>query len=109
MCRASWSAWIAARPATDRGAEGGHYCRRPTSVARAMQGCEGARRRMSTSPRIQKFVNDDKKRIHQSSIDEIHEKQDRGEPRLELVDVRDEDAWRGGHIPGARHLAEGVL
>jgi len=54
-------------------------------------------------------VRDAKRRIHEISIDEVHDRQDRGEPRFEIVDVRDDDAWRAGHIPGARHLAQGVL
>jgi rhodanese-related sulfurtransferase len=57
---------------------------------------------MKTSPQSQTLVRD---AIHEISIDEVHARQDRGEPRFEIVDVRDEDAWRAGHIPGARHLA----
>jgi rhodanese-related sulfurtransferase len=64
---------------------------------------------MNTSPRSQTLVSDAKRRIHEISIDEVHERQDRGEPRFEIVDVRDEDAWHGGHIPGARHVAQDVL
>jgi rhodanese-related sulfurtransferase len=64
---------------------------------------------MKTSPQLQTLVSDAQRRIHEISIDEVHERQDRGEPRFEIVDVRDEDAWCAGHIPGARHLAQGVL
>ncbi len=64
---------------------------------------------MNTSPRPQAVVSDAKRPIHEISIDEVHEKQDRGEPRFEIVDVRDEEAWRAGHIPGARHLAQSAL
>jgi rhodanese-related sulfurtransferase len=64
---------------------------------------------MITSPRSQTLVSEAKRRIHEISIDEVHERQDRGEPRFEIVDVRDENAWRTGHIPGARHLAQDML
>ncbi len=64
---------------------------------------------MSTSPRSQQRIGVAKRRIQEISIDEVHERQDRGEPRFEIVDVRDEAAWREGHIPGARHLAQAAL
>jgi rhodanese-related sulfurtransferase len=64
---------------------------------------------MKASPLFQTLVRDAQRRIHEISIDEVHERQDRGEPRFEIVDVRDDDAWRARHIPGARHLAQGVL
>jgi rhodanese-related sulfurtransferase len=64
---------------------------------------------MKASPLFQTLARDAQRRIHEISIDEVHERQDRGEPRFEIVDVRDDDAWRAGHIPGARHLAQGVL
>jgi rhodanese-related sulfurtransferase len=54
-------------------------------------------------------VRDAKRRIHEISADEVQARQDRGEPRCEIVDVRDEDAWHAGHIPGARHLAQDML
>ncbi len=42
------------------------------------------------------------------SIDEIHGRLQRGEPMV-LVDVREHDEWRQGHIPGAVHLPRGHL
>src|SRR5580692_471826 len=64
---------------------------------------------MNPFGRPRRLANGVKGRIHELSIDEVHERQDRGEPRFEIVDVRDEEAWREGHIPGARHLAHGAL
>src|SRR5580698_4252929 len=78
-------------------------------VARGVLGVQEARRTMKASPLFQTLARDAQRRIHEISIDEVHERQDRGEPRFEIVDVRDDDAWRAGHIPGARHLAQGVL
>ena len=42
------------------------------------------------------------------ALDELKERLDRGEP-LVLVDVREADEWRQGHIPGAIHLPRGFL
>ncbi len=42
------------------------------------------------------------------SIDEIRGRLERGEPML-LVDVREADEWRQGHLPGAVHLPRGHL
>jgi rhodanese-related sulfurtransferase len=64
---------------------------------------------MNPSPLSQTRVDDAPRRIPEVSVDEVHERQGRGEPGCEIVDVRDDDAWRAGHIPGARHLARGVL
>jgi sulfur-carrier protein adenylyltransferase/sulfurtransferase len=64
---------------------------------------------MNTTPRSETLVREPNRRVHEISVDEVHERQDRGEPRFEIVDVRDEDAWRSGHIPGARHIAQGAL
>jgi rhodanese-related sulfurtransferase len=64
---------------------------------------------MNPSPQPQTLIDGTHRRIPEVSIDEVHERQDRGEPRCEIVDVRDEGDWRAGHIPGARHLARGVL
>jgi hydroxyacylglutathione hydrolase len=33
----------------------------------------------------------------------------RGNPRISVIDVRADDEWRGGHIPGARHIPLGHL
>jgi hydroxyacylglutathione hydrolase len=38
----------------------------------------------------------------------VHEIQDRGN-KLQLVDVRSPDEWKGGHIPNARHIFLGEL
>jgi rhodanese-related sulfurtransferase len=64
---------------------------------------------MNPFSRVKAVPRDARKRARELTIDEVHERQDRGEPRFEIVDVRDEVAWRAGHVPGARHFAEAVL
>ncbi len=49
-----------------------------------------------------------KSSIRQVSLDELHGRLESGE-KLVLVDVRETDEWRQGHIPGAIHLPRGFL
>ena len=46
--------------------------------------------------------------IQQVSLDELKARIDDGE-EITLVDVREKDEWRQGHIPGALHLPRGFL
>lgn len=43
------------------------------------------------------------------SLDELAGRVEAGDLGLVLLDVRERDAWLGGHIPGARHLPRGQL
>ncbi|NOY92658.1 MAG: molybdopterin-synthase adenylyltransferase MoeB [Deltaproteobacteria bacterium] len=49
-----------------------------------------------------------KDRVTQVSLEELRARQERGE-ELVLVDVREKDEWRQGHIPGAIHIPRGFL
>ncbi len=49
-----------------------------------------------------------RQRVRLIPIDEIHGRLQRGEPMV-LVDVREADEWRQGHLPGAIHLPRGHL
>lgn len=49
-----------------------------------------------------------KSSIRQVSLDDLHARLQAGE-KLVLVDVRETDEWRQGHIPGAIHLPRGFL
>jgi rhodanese-related sulfurtransferase len=60
------------------------------------------------TPRFLSIVTDAKKRIRETTIDEVKAKLDRGEQFL-LVDVREESEWANGHVPGAVHLGKGVI
>lgn len=42
------------------------------------------------------------------SIDDVRRMQAAGEA-FHLVDVREQDEWRRGHLPGARLLGKGIL
>jgi rhodanese-related sulfurtransferase len=60
------------------------------------------------SPRFLKIVEDAKKRVRETSVDEIKARLDRGDKFL-LVDVREDSEWAKDHLPGAIHLGKGVI
>jgi rhodanese-related sulfurtransferase len=60
------------------------------------------------SPRFLQVVNDAKKRIRETNVDETKRKLDRGE-KFTLVDVREESEYAKDHLPGAIHLGKGVI
>jgi rhodanese-related sulfurtransferase len=60
------------------------------------------------SPRFLALVNQVKSCVNEITIDLVKAKLARGEP-FDLVDVREDGEWAGGHIRGARHLGRGVL
>lgn len=63
---------------------------------------------MQHSPRFLQIVDDARKRVHETTVDEIKAKLDRGE-KFMLVDVREESEFAKDHLPGAIHLGKGVI
>ncbi|HEV2113192.1 MAG TPA: rhodanese-like domain-containing protein [Terriglobales bacterium] len=60
------------------------------------------------SPRFLQVVNDAKRRVRETTVDEVKKKLDRGE-KFVLVDVREESEFAKDHLPGAIHLGKGVI
>lgn len=60
------------------------------------------------SPRFLKIVDDARKRIRETNVDQVKARMDRGEKFL-LVDVREESEFAKDHLPGAIHLGKGVI
>ena len=60
------------------------------------------------TPRFLAIVADAKKRIRETSVDEIKARLDRGD-KFTLVDVREESEFAKDHLPGALHLGKGVI
>jgi rhodanese-related sulfurtransferase len=60
------------------------------------------------SPRFLQIVQEAKKKIRETTVDEVKARLDRGE-KLCLVDVREESEWAKDHLPGAIHLGKGVI
>ena len=60
------------------------------------------------SPRFLQIVNESRKHVRETSVDDIKAKLDRGD-KLILVDVREESEFAQDHLPGAIHLSKGVI
>ena len=60
------------------------------------------------SPRFLQIVNESRKRVRETNVDEVKARLDRGE-KLILVDVREESEFAKDHLPGAIHLSKGVI
>jgi len=60
------------------------------------------------SPRFLRIVQEAKKQVRETTVDEVKARLDRGE-KLCLVDVREESEWNKDHLPGAIHLGKGVI
>ncbi len=55
-----------------------------------------------------RLVNDSKRRIRETTAEEVRRRQQAGD-RFHLVDVREDDEWRAGRAAGAVHLGKGVI
>ncbi len=63
---------------------------------------------MAHAPQFLKLVQDAKKRIKETNVPEVKRRRDAGE-KLILVDVREDNEWAKGHLPGAVHLGKGII
>jgi len=63
---------------------------------------------MQHAPGFLRLVEDARARIREVSVAAVHEQLARS-PRLHLLDVREHEEWRRGHLPGAHHLCKGIL
>jgi rhodanese-related sulfurtransferase len=63
---------------------------------------------MEHSEKFLRIVEDARTRIREIGPAEVKRKLDAGE-HFHLVDVREENEWVKGRLPGARHLGKGVL
>jgi rhodanese-related sulfurtransferase len=63
---------------------------------------------MAHAPNFLKLVNDAKKRVKETNVPDVKRRIDAGEKFL-LVDVREDNEWANGHLPGAVHLSKGII
>jgi rhodanese-related sulfurtransferase len=63
---------------------------------------------MRHSPGFLKLVDDAKARIKEADFREIKRRMD-GREKLTLIDVREDNEWARGHLPGAVHLGKGII
>src|SRR6266513_1889775 len=62
---------------------------------------------MAHAPKFLKLVNEAKKKIKETNVADVKRRADSGEKFL-LVDVREDNEWTKGHLPGAVHMGKGV-
>jgi rhodanese-related sulfurtransferase len=63
---------------------------------------------MAHSPQFLKLVNDAKKRVKETNVADVKQRMEGGEKFL-VVDVREDNEWANGHLPGAVHMGRGVI
>jgi rhodanese-related sulfurtransferase len=63
---------------------------------------------MDHSPGFLRLVDEARQRIREVGVADVDRLRRSGNP-FELIDVREEEEWRRGHLPGARHLCKGVI
>jgi rhodanese-related sulfurtransferase len=63
---------------------------------------------MAHAPKFLTLVNDAKKRVKETHVQDVKRRMDAGE-KLVLVDVREESEWARGHLPNAIYLGKGVI
>lgn len=63
---------------------------------------------MAHAPQFLKLVNDAKKRVKETNVQDVKRRIESGE-KLLLVDVREDNEWAKGHLPNAIHLGKGII
>jgi rhodanese-related sulfurtransferase len=63
---------------------------------------------MVHSPGFLNLVNDAKKRVHEISVAEARARLV-ANPKIVLLDVREDNEWQAGHAAEAVHLGKGIL
>ncbi len=63
---------------------------------------------MAHAAQFLKLVNEAKKKIKETNVADVKRRTDAGEKFL-LVDVREDNEWAKGHLPGAIHMGRGII
>jgi len=63
---------------------------------------------MKHSPGFLALVNEAKRRVRQTNVAAVWERLAGGE-KFHLIDVREDNEWERGHLPGAAHLGKGII
>jgi len=63
---------------------------------------------MEHAPGFLRLVEAARTRVREVSVDAVRAMQAAGDA-FHLLDVREQDEWGRGHLPGARHLGKGVI
>ena len=60
------------------------------------------------SARFLQIIEDARKRVRETSLDDVKARLDRGD-RFLLIDVREESEYAKDHLPNAIHLGKGII
>lgn len=60
------------------------------------------------TPRFLQIVNEAKKKVRETTVDEVKKRMDAGD-KFVLVDVREDNEFAKDHLPGAVHLGKGII
>jgi rhodanese-related sulfurtransferase len=63
---------------------------------------------MKHSPQFLKLVSEAKTRVKETNVADVNRRLESGEKFL-LVDVREDNEWANGHLPGAVHMGRGIV
>ena len=63
---------------------------------------------MEHSPGFLRLVDAAKRRVRETTPEEVRHRQEAGE-RLLVIDVREDNEWQKGRVRGAVHLGNGVI
>jgi rhodanese-related sulfurtransferase len=63
---------------------------------------------MAHSSQFLRLVQDAKKNVKETNVADVKRRSDAGE-KFFLVDVREDNEWANGHLPGAVHLGKGII
>ena len=63
---------------------------------------------MKHAPGFLALVNEAKTRVRELGFSEVKQRLDAGQ-NFTLVDVREDNEWERGHVPGAVHLGKGII
>jgi rhodanese-related sulfurtransferase len=60
------------------------------------------------STQFLKLANEAKSRVKETNVPDVKRRIDAGE-KLMIIDVREDNEWAEGHLPGAVHLGKGII
>lgn len=61
------------------------------------------------SPQFLKLCERARAQVEEISIPELRSRQEQPGAKLHLFDVREDNEWHKGYIPGAEHLGKGII
>jgi rhodanese-related sulfurtransferase len=60
------------------------------------------------SPRFLDLVNSVRVNVRECTVQDVKSRQEGGDSFV-LIDVREDNEWQAGHLPGAEHLGKGII